>query len=466
MTDLQTDILIIGGGPGGLLTGTTAVQYWPRKRIIMVRLEKRALIPCGIPYIFGTLDGIDEDMLPGRDQLKAAGIDLHIGRVSSINRQEQFALLENGERIFYERLILSTGSEPFVPPIPGRELQGVFTIHKNYSYQNNLFHEVLPHVKRLVIIGGGFIGVEFAEEIHRRGIEVHIVEKMPHLLATVFDKELYIPIEQYLQNLGITVHVHSEIEAILPQATENKVAGVKIKGGDEISAEAVLIAIGVRPRIDLARDMGLTLSRHGAVMVDGFQQSIDDPCVFAVGDCAQKQDFFTRREGGVLLASQAAAEGRIAGMNLYSFQVLRHNAGNVAVYAGAISNLAFGAAGMTATQADRSGFSIIVGEANVFDHYPPGMPDTHKVYCRLIFSQESLCLLGGQILGGPTTGELVNGIGFLIQTRVTATDIVSFQTGMHPRLTGSSHPVTEAAVNALQQHYHNQTKSNCLPHND
>jgi len=455
MTNFTTDVLIVGGGPGGLLTGITTAQYWPGKRITMIRMEKNALVPCGIPYIFGTLGGIDKDLLPGAEELKGVGIDLKIGRVNEIKREERVAIMDNGDHISYERLVLSTGSEPFIPPIPDRNLKGVFTIHKNYSYQDHLFREIIPGMKKLVIIGGGFIGVEFAEEIAKLGIEVHIIEKMSHLLVAVFDKEIYLPVEQYLTGRGIHIHCHRTVETILPADDPVKVGGVQLEGGEKIDADGVLIAIGVRPRNELAKKAGLQLSRHGAVLVDGFQRTLDNPEIFAVGDCGQKQDFFTRREGGALLASQAAAEGRIAGMNMYSLQLLRHNAGSVAVYAaGMVGELAFGAAGMTAAQARQTGFSILVGEACGLDHYPPSMPDSHEVYCRLVFAKESLRLLGGQILGGATTGELVNEIGFLIQNLVTATEIASFQTCMHPRLTAAAHPITEATADVLQQHLH------------
>jgi len=455
MKKLATDVLIIGGGPGGLLAGKTTAQYWPGKRITMVRMEKNALVPCGIPYIFGTLGGLEKDMLPGGEQLHAMGIKLKICRVTAIKPQERVAIMDNGDHISYERLVLSTGSEPFVPPIPGRNLKGVFTIHKNYSYQKRLFQEIIPGMKKLVIIGGGFIGVEFAEEIEKRGVEVHIVEKMNHLLATVFDREIYLPVEQYLAGRNIHIHCQSNVETILPADDDlTKVGGVQLQGGEIINADAVLIAIGVRSRNELARDAGLRLGRRGAVLVDGFQRTLDYLDIFAVGDCAQKQDFFTRRAGGALLASQAAAEGRIAGMNMYALQLLRQNGGSVAVYAAMVGDLAFGAAGMTATRARQTGFSILVGEARGLDHYPPAMPGSHEVYCRLVFTRESLRLLGGQILGGPTTGELANEIGFLIQNRVTAAEIAGFQTCMHPRLTASAHPITEATGNVLQQHLH------------
>ena len=454
MKKLATDVLIIGGGPGGLLAGKTTAQYWPGKRITMVRMEKNALVPCGIPYIFGTLGGLEKDMLPGGEQLHAMGIKLKICRVTAIKPQERVAIMDNGDHISYERLVLSTGSEPFVPPIPGRNLKGVFTIHKNYSYQKRLFQEIIPGMKKLVIIGGGFIGVEFAEEIEKRGVEVHIVEKMNHLLATVFDREIYLPVEQYLAGRNIHIHCRSSVETILPADDPAMVGGVQLAGGEIIDADAVLIAIGVRSRNELARDAGLRLGRRGAVLVDGFQRTLDYLDIFAVGDCAQKHDFFTRRAGGALLASQAAAEGRIAGMNMYALQLLRQNGGSVAVYAAMVGDLAFGAAGMTATRARQTGFSILVGEARGLDHYPPAMPGSHEVYCRLVFTRESLRLLGGQILGGPTTGELANEIGFLIQNRVTAAEIAGFQTCMHPRLTASAHPITEATGNLLQQHLH------------
>ncbi|MEY2342348.1 NAD(P)/FAD-dependent oxidoreductase [Acidithiobacillus sp. IBUN Pt1247-S3] len=452
MNEMSTDVLIIGGGPAGMMCGITAAQFSPHKQVLVVRPESDAVIPCGIPYIFGTLGGTDEDMA-GRAPLLAAGGKLQTGRISEVDRQQQTATLDNGDLIHWERLILATGADNFVPPIPGLDLPGVFSIQKDYNYLDQLFSTLIPKVKRLAIIGGGFIGVEFADEIRKRGIEVHIIEMLPHLMQAAFDLYACEAVEKELQKHGVQIHTGCKVEAVIADSMGKQVAGVQIAGQDLLAVDAVLVAIGTRPRTQLAQAMGLTLSRSGGVWVDAFQRSREDPSIFAVGDCAHKQDFFTRKANHAMIASQAAAEGRIAGMNLYGLRELRFNAGSVSVYASEIDGLAFGVAGMTEHQAQQEGFPILVGEARLPDHHPAAMPNTTEIYCRVIFARDSLQLLGGQILGGATTGELINTIGLAVQMRATAPDLASMQFGSQPRLTPSLHPLVAATGDALHKHY-------------
>jgi pyruvate/2-oxoglutarate dehydrogenase complex dihydrolipoamide dehydrogenase (E3) component len=452
MAEQKTDILIVGGGPAGMMTGITAAQFWPQKKVLVIRPETDAVIPCGIPYIFGTLGGTDEDMA-GRAPLLAAGGQLQIGTVKHIDHPQRLAQLDNGDVIYWERLVLATGAENFIPPIPGTHLEGVFTIQKDYDYLDQLFSTLIPGIKKLAIIGGGFIGVEFADEIRKRGIEVHIIEMLPHLMQAAFDLDACTAVENKLKEHGVQIHTTARVEALLPDASGKRIGNIRITGQDDLEVDAVLIAIGVRPNVGLAKDMGLTLSRSGGVWVDAFQRSREDPHIFAVGDCAHKQDFFTRKANHAMIASQAAAEGRIAGMNLYGLRQLRYNAGSVSVYASQIDGLAFGVAGMTQQLAEQEGFQILVGETRLPDHHPASMPGTTEIYCRVIFAADSLQILGGQILGGATTGELVNTIGLAIQMHATATDLTSMQFGSQPRLTPSLHPLVAATGDALRRHY-------------
>ncbi|MEJ2630521.1 MAG: FAD/NAD(P)-binding oxidoreductase [Acidihalobacter sp.] len=453
MTTDNTDVLIIGGGPAGMMTGITAAQFWPDKRITVVRPEEDALVPCGIPYIFGTLGGTEED-LAGRAPFLAAGGHLIVDRVAEIDLQEHIATLESGRRIGWERLVLATGSRPFVPPIPGHELEGVFTVIKDYDYLDELLTETLPDLRSLAVIGGGFIGVEFGDELRKRDIEVHIVEQLPQLLAASFDSDACSIVEQRLRENGVHVHTGATVTTIEADETGKRVAGIRLVDGRLIETDAVLIAIGARPNTDLAHATGMTLARSGGVWVDGFQRSREHPDVFAVGDCAHKQDYFTRHASHALLASQAAAEGRIAGMNLYALRLPRANAGTIAVYASQVGDLAFGVAGLTEASAREIGFEVFTGTSRLPDHHPATMPDTHEVFCRLVFDGNSERLLGGQIIGGPTTGELVNIIGVAIQLHATASDLASFQFGSQPRLTAPVHPIVAATGEALRARVH------------
>ncbi len=453
MAEQQTDILIIGGGPAGMMTGITAAQFWPDKKVLVVRPEADAVIPCGIPYIFGTLGGTDED-LAGRAPLIAAGGQLLIGAVSAVDRAAHTAALVNGDTIRWERLVLATGAENFIPPIPGTDLEGVFSIRKDYDYLDRLFGTLIPQVKRMAIIGGGFIGVEFADEIRKRDIEVHIVEMLPHLMQAAFDLDACEQVEKQLQSHGVQIHTNTRVEALQADNSGKKVAAIQIAGQEPLVVDAVLIAIGVRPNVALGKAMGLTLSRSGGVWVDAFQRSREDPDIFAVGDCAHKQDFFTRKANHAMIASQAAAEGRIAGMNLYALRQPRYNAGAVSVYASEIDGMAFGVAGLTQHQAEAEGFPILYGEARLPDHHPASMPNTTEIYCRAIFAADSLQLLGGQVIGGATTGEIVNTFALAIQMHASATDLATMQFGSQPRLTPSLHPLVAATGDALRRHYH------------
>ena len=465
---VTADVLIVGGGPAGMMTGITAAQFWPDKKVLVVRREFDAVIPCGIPYIFGTLHGTDEDMA-GRLPLVAAGGELLIGNIIDINLKSRTAYMEaipadrpfenkpdkieNSKEVTeikFDRLVLAMGGENFIPNIKGTGLKGVFTIQKDYNYLESLFNDLIPKVKKLAIIGGGFIGVEFADEIRKLGIEVHIIEMLPNLLQVSFDKNVCVRIEEILKSRGVKIHTNSQVQEILSDGSGKNVKGLAIKDKDDIEVDAVLIAIGVRPNVKLAEKMGLTLSRSGGVWVDAFQRTREDNKIFAVGDCAHKQDFFTRKANHSMIASAAAAEGRIAGMNLFNLRLSRYNAGSVSVYSSEIDGLAFGVAGLTEAQAVAEGFNILIGESRLPDHHPASMPGTVEIYCRLIFSKDSLQLLGGQITGGSTTGELVNTIGLAIQMHATATDIATMQFGSQPRLTPSLHPMVAATGDALK----------------
>ncbi len=443
------DALIIGGGPGGMSTAITAARAWPGRRILLIRPEETPVVPCGIPYIFGTLRGVDEDLLSSAP-FRQLGGEILCDRVEQVDRENRIATTADGTRIHWQRLVLATGTRAHMPPITGSQRPGVFVIRKDYDHLETLFEDLLPETRRLVVVGGGFIGVEFADEVRKGGTDVAIVEQLPNLLLRNFDVEVATEVEATLQDRGVEIHAGQGVTELTGDGPDGPVTGVRLANGNTLPADAVLIAIGDQREVALAEQLGLTMARGGGIWVDAFQRSREDPAIFAVGDCAFKQDLLLRRSATSLLASTAAAEGRTAGMNLFGLRNERYNAGSIAIYASQIGDLAFGCAGMTAHAARAEGFSVVVGSTEVPDHHPPTMPGTRTMSCRMIFSHSGL-LLGGQVVGGPTTAEVLNAIGIAIQARLTLHDLVGFQFGSHPRLTAPAHPVALAALDALHR---------------
>lgn len=177
-----------------------------------------------------------------------------------------------------------------------------------------------------------------------------------------------------------------------------------------------------------------------------------DPDIFAIGDCAGKRDFFTRKDAPIMLASVATAEARIAGANLYQLKVLREIKGTIGVFSTYVGGLVLGSAGLTENKAKQEGFDVISGKAEVVDKHPSAMPGVHNMLVKLVFSKESQALLGGQVAGGMSCGELINAIGIAVQKRFTITELETLQIATHPCLTSSpiTYPLVLASQNAAK----------------
>lgn len=438
----KADVVVVGGSAAGPVAGITVRRHYKDASILLIRKESKVMVPCGIPYIFGTVGSPDKNVIPDA-LLSNNGIELMVDEVTVADRAAKTLTTAGGETIGYEKLILATGSLPIQPPIPGIELENVFAVYKDADHLARV-QQVLSRSSDIVIIGGGFIGAEMADECKKIGnASVTIVEILPHCLLLALDDEFCVKAEDALAQRGIRIITNNGVKAILGNG---KVTSVELQNGDKLKADAVIIGIGAVPNTELARKMGLRIGEQRGIWVDEYMRT-SDKNIFACGDCAEKFSFFTRKPSGLRLASIATIEARIAGANV--FKLKRKNKGAVGVFSTAFGDFALSAAGLTEKAAKDAGFDIIVGEAAAVDKHPGSMPNARELKTKLIFDKKTRKLIGGELSGGITTGEMANVIAALIQQEMTADEVATFQMGTHPALTAS--PIVYQIVNAAEQ---------------
>jgi NADH oxidase (H2O2-forming) len=443
---MNYDIIIVGGGPAGIITALTAKSVYPDRSICVIKEIRDGVIPCAIPYMIHTLSDPAQNSM-GMAPLEKAGIEIIVGKAVSLDTAASKLTLESEQELYYDRLVLATGSKPAVPPVAGIEREGVFSIEKSLSAMTAL-REKAKKAKNVVILGGGFIGVEFADEIARNSATtVHIVEMMPKLLTAAFDEEFSDEARTELEQAGVKIHLGCRAVSV---NGSNGVESVALDSGETLAADLVILGIGGKPNTDLAKQAGLALTEGGSIWVDSYMRT-KAKNVFAVGDCAVKRDFFTGEEVPVWLASTATAEARIAGTNIYGIRVLRQIQGTVSAFSTKIGDVSFASAGMTCRTCEKEGVRIVTGQAVAPDRHPVALPGASPLKVKLIFADRAGTLLGGQLSGGPSVGELINTIAIGIQMKLNVRDLDMIQIATHPLLTSAPtvHPLINAAHQAL-----------------
>jgi len=437
------EVVIVGGSAAGIQAAICIQKHHGVKDILVIRMEEKVMVPCGIPYIYGTLGAVDKNVMPDK-LIGEAG--LKIGEVVSINREEKTLELKNGEVIGYNKLILATGSRPLKPPIPGIDKENVWFAWKNPNYLQELAN-AMDNAEEIVVIGGGFIGLEFADECRKRGKKITVVEMLEHCLQLVCSTDLCIRAEEALKEKGINIITSNGVKSI---GGANGAESVTLQNGEQIKCDMVIVGIGVSPNVKLAKDAGLEIGPTGSIKVDEFQRTTDHN-ILAVGDCAEKYSFYNGEPVRVRLASVATREGKIAAANLYQPQW--RNVGTIGVFSTLLGGTAIAMAGLTDVGAKKMGYDVVTSEAQAANKHPGTMPEAKPMKISLVFDRRSGKILGGCACCVNTVGEIVNLIAATIVNEMTMEQIAMFPMGTHPWLTASplAYQLTDAASNALHK---------------
>jgi NADPH-dependent 2,4-dienoyl-CoA reductase/sulfur reductase-like enzyme len=441
------DLVVVGGGPSGQIVATTAKRQYPDKSVVLVTEKKDGLVPCGIPYILHDLGSCESNHM-GASGIVDIGGELIIDKVKSIDSESKILSTDKGEQISFGKLILATGSTPVVPTfIKGYDMDGVFSVAKDYESMEILKNKV-DESKKVVIIGAGFIGCEVAEQVALLGKSATLVEAMPKILSKSFSEKVSKTAEDALQNIGVKLHLGVKVTEI--KGENGKVSAVKFEDGTEIPADTVIISIGYKPNVNLAESAGLQLDNSGFIKVDSYMRS-NKTDIYAVGDCSSTVGFITGKTDNIMLASTGTTEARILGYNVYNINLIRNFGGTLGIFSTKLAGTTFTCAGANEVSAEQAGVDYVVGEFTGIDRHPGKFKDTSKINMKLLASPVNGVVLGAEIWGSQSAGELINIIGMAIQNEVTVFDLLTHQIGTHPLLTGP--PTGYAIIKAAEDIY-------------
>ena len=447
----QKEILIIGGGPAAMVAAGGCKMYYKNKSVSVIKQDKESMVPCGIPYIFGNmLASVEDDMIPCGAMAAKMGTELLYDKAIKIDSDNKCVVCQSGEIYSYEKLIIATGSQPKVPKkIKNYDAKGVYHVPKSPQYIRKM-HDELQSKQKIVVVGTGFIGVEIADELQSAGKDVTIIG--PRLLKSSFDKEVSTYMENIVMQKGVEFLKGQRVKAIIKENGYG--VGVELKNGKKIDADAIILATGYSPNIDVTKESGIHIGEFGAIRVDEYMRTnIDD--IFAIGDCAEKRDFITRRVNSVMLASTATAEARIAAANLFSINLVKSFKGTIGIFSTVMGNQAFGSAGVTESQAKKEGIEYIATVVKVAGKHPSSLPNTQDQAMKLIATKKGGVVIGAQIVGGLDAGEMINMLGAIIEGAYTIFDLLGLQVATHPLLTSApiTYPVMQAAQMLVAEHF-------------
>jgi len=322
-------IIVIGGVAGGASAAARARRI--NEDIEIFVFEKGPYISfanCGLPYhIGGIIPKRSSLLIQTPESFKARfNIDVFINtEVTKINAESKKITAKNlitGKEIEYEydKLILSPGAEPFRPQIPGIDSDGIFNLWTMNDMDNVISYINLHNPKKAVVVGAGFIGLELAESLKHKGLQVSIIERDIQVMPPI-DSEMAELLHQQLELQGVELKLGMSVNGF----NKNKDGSITLKfeKGEDLVADIVVVAIGVRPRIALAKDAGLKIGETGAILVDEYLQT-SDPNIFAVGDAVEVLNPISNKKTVIPLAGPANKQGRFSADNALGTKKIKY----------------------------------------------------------------------------------------------------------------------------------------------
>lgn len=438
-------IVIIGGVAAGATAAAKARRISPTAQIVMLEAGPDiSFANCGLPYyIGGDIKSRSKLILQSPESFNEQyGVEVHTHTiVSAIDRNAKVIRAldtRSGEQKSFEytKLILAQGGRPITPTLPGADHDHVFTLWtlEDMDKISNHLQEKKP--KNAVVVGGGFIGLEMVEALVKRGLNVNVVEMMPHVMS-LMEAEVAGFIENELLSYGVGIHTGAGVTEIMPRS-------VKLDNGKVLDADMVLLSIGVRPTLQLAKEAGLEIGEAGGLLVNAHLQT-SDPNIFAAGDMVEIEHRVNGKKVRIPLAGPANRQGRIAAENALG--------GNHA-YKGALGTSVVrvfeavaGLTGLSLKQARAAGLNadaIVVHK----EHHTSYYPGAETVTTLLVYDRETGVILGGQTAGYKGADKRLDVIATAAAAKLTVSDLADIDFAYSPPIGTANDALNMAAYTA------------------
>lgn len=438
--------LIVGGVAGGATTAARLRRMDEEGRIVMFeRGEHVSYANCGLPYyIGGTIKEREKLFLQTPQSFGARfNVDVRVNsEVVSIDRSSKSVMVLNritGESYTesYDKLVLSPGAEPVRPPLTGIDSEGIFTLRNVTDTDRIKEYATTRNIRRVLVVGAGFIGLEMAENLHQLGILVSIVE-MSEQVMTPLDYSMASIVHQHLKTKNVEFYLK---EAVTAFRRENGELVVSLKSGRELRVEMVVLSIGVRPENRLAKEAGLEVGATGGIKVNEFLQT-SDPDIYAVGDAIEFLNPISGQPTITYLAGPANRQGRICADNLVFGNRIAYK-GSIATAIAKVFDITVGSTGMAGKMLKRQGIAYLESTTHSASHagyYPGAIPMSIKI----MFAPETGKLYGAQVVGYEGADKRLDMLATIIKNNGTIYDLVDIEHGYAPPYSSAKDPVNIA----------------------
>jgi NADPH-dependent 2,4-dienoyl-CoA reductase/sulfur reductase-like enzyme/rhodanese-related sulfurtransferase len=447
-------ILIVGGVAGGASAATRARRMNEAAEIVVFEKGGYASFAnCGLPYhIGGQIAARDKLLVSHADEFRskfniAVRTQTEVLRIDRAQQRVEVCDLRSGEHTWerYDKLILAPGATPVVPPWSGASAPNVFVLRDLADMDRIKARLEGGGAQRAVVVGAGFIGLEMVEALVTRGLQVAVVELAPQVLPPL-DPELAREIEAVLRARGVALHVGVAVEDL--QLAGSQVTGVRLRGGEVLPADFVLLSIGVRPNVQLAADAGLKIGASGAIAVNEFLQT-SDPAIYAVGDAAEVQHAVLDRPVRIPLAGPANRNGRLAGEHAATGRAARATPVTATAIVGVFETVAAmtGLSEKAARQADLPVATAYALRAHHAGYYP----GAQSMILKLVYEPQSRRLLGAQAVGGAGVDKRIDVAATVLHFGGTIDDLAGLDLAYAPQFGAAKDPLHIAAFGAANQ---------------